>query len=148
MSFDRSALASAIGAHGAVVRVVVAETRGSVPREVGAAMLVWTGGQAGTIGGGTLEWEAAARAREVLEGGADRLDRVALGPGVGQCCGGAVTLLSERWDAERLAGIGDHVVARPAPGRAEQPSLKVAAACGAGRGGRGPPSSAAGWSSR
>ncbi|PKP73625.1 MAG: xanthine dehydrogenase accessory protein XdhC, partial [Alphaproteobacteria bacterium HGW-Alphaproteobacteria-6] len=52
MSFDREALAQAVAAHGAVVRVVLAEVAGSSPREAGAAMLVFAGGQAGTIGGG------------------------------------------------------------------------------------------------
>jgi xanthine dehydrogenase accessory factor len=79
-------------------------------------MLVWPGGQEGTIGGGTLEFEAAARARRVLAEGADRLDRIALGPGAGQCCGGAVTLLSERWDAARLARHPGPTIARPLPG--------------------------------
>ena len=63
MSFDRETLAADIAAHGPVVRVVVAEIAGSAPREAGASMTVWAGGQRGTIGGGALEWEAAARAR-------------------------------------------------------------------------------------
>ena len=101
--FDRQALGAAIAAHGPVARVVVAEVAGSAPREVGAAMLVWpceqsggqSGGQSGTIGGGALEWQAAGRARALLPQAAPRVDRVALGPGLGQCCGGAVTLITE-----------------------------------------------------
>ena len=54
MGFDRSALAQLIACHGPVARIVVARTKGSVPREPGAAMLVWQGGQSGTIGGGAL----------------------------------------------------------------------------------------------
>lgn len=118
------------------VRVVVAETRGSVPREVGAAMVVTQGSVVGTIGGGTLEFEAIARAREVLTSGVDRVDRIPLGPGVGQCCGGAVTLLTERWDEARLAPLGE-VVARPLPGGPVDMPLAVsrvlAAARSAGR---------------
>jgi xanthine dehydrogenase accessory factor len=91
MSFDLDTLREAVARHRRVARVVVAQTRGSVPREVGAAMLVWADGQSGTIGGGTLEFEAVARARGA---GRDRVDRIALGPGVGQCCGGAVVLLT------------------------------------------------------
>ncbi|AJE48522.1 xanthine dehydrogenase accessory protein XdhC [Celeribacter indicus] len=90
MSFDRDALARAIAAHGRVARIVVAEVHGSAPREAGAAMLVWPGGQEGTIGGGTLEYEAARTAFT-----APRLRRLPLGPAMGQCCGGAVTLLTE-----------------------------------------------------
>ena len=63
MSFNREGLVRLVAEHGAVVRVVVAGTAGSAPREVGAAMVVWAGGQDGTIGGGALEYEAVARAR-------------------------------------------------------------------------------------
>ncbi len=128
MSFDREALAQAVAAHGAVVRVVLAEVAGSSPREAGAAMLVFAGGQAGTIGGGALEWQAAQAGRALLAaGGADRAERMALGPALNQCCGGAVTVLSEVWDAARLAGIaGATVVARPLPGKAGAMPLAVA----------------------
>ena len=125
MSFDRDHLAGLLAAHGAVARVVVAASQGSAPREPGAAMCVWAGGQTGTIGGGTLEWEAAARAREVLAGGADRLDTLPLGPALGQCCGGQVTLVTERWDAARLGACDGDVVARPLPGRSGPMPLGV-----------------------
>ena len=45
MSFDRDALAACIAAHGAAVRVLVAATAGSAPRDPGTAMLVWEDGQ-------------------------------------------------------------------------------------------------------
>lgn len=122
MSFDRDALARAIAAHGPVARVVVAATRGSVPREAGAAMLVWEAGQSGTIGGGALEFEAAARARAALRVGLDRTESLALGPGLGQCCGGAVTLWTEIWDDSRLAEARGPVVAR---GPGDDPPLPV-----------------------
>ncbi|MEM9795937.1 MAG: xanthine dehydrogenase accessory protein XdhC [Pseudomonadota bacterium] len=96
MSLDRAALAAALATHGPVARVVVAEARGSVPRGQGTEMLVWQGGFAGTIGGGALEWQALAWAREVLSGASPRLHRMPLGPALGQCCGGAVTLAIER----------------------------------------------------
>ncbi len=116
MSFDRAALAQTVATHGAVARVVVAEVKGSTPREVGAAMHVWSGGQSGTIGGGTLEYEAVATAQLALANGSDRLDRIPLGPALGQCCGGAVTLLTEVWDMARLDRARGPVLARPAPG--------------------------------
>ena len=134
MSLDRAPLADAVARHGTVARVVVAEVRGSAPREVGAAMLVWDGGQAGTIGGGALEFAAAARARAMQ---ADRLDRVPLGPGLGQCCGGRVALLTEIWDAARLAALGP-VRVRPLPGIAGEMPLAVARALDRGRNGSGP----------
>ncbi|MBM9594264.1 xanthine dehydrogenase accessory protein XdhC [Roseitranquillus sediminis] len=122
MSFEREALAGAVARHGRVARVVVAASRGSVPREVGASMLVWPDGQSGTIGGGALEWEAARRARDA---DGDRLDRIPLGPAVGQCCGGSVMLLTEAWDAARLATAGGDVVARPVPGTSGDAPLAV-----------------------
>ncbi|MDA8585327.1 xanthine dehydrogenase accessory protein XdhC [Rhodobacteraceae bacterium] len=109
---------------GRIARVVVAETKGSVPRDVGASMLVHGTEFEGTIGGGALEYEALARARNVLQTGQDRLDRVPLGPAVGQCCGGAVTLLTEVWDATRLSGL-DVVVARAMPGTSGEMPLAV-----------------------
>ena len=127
MSFDRDALARVVAAHGAVVRVVVAEVAGSAPREVGAAMLVWASGQEGTIGGGALEFEAAARARAMLgSAAADRVERMPLGPALNQCCGGAVVLLSELWTAGRLAACSEGpVVARPLPGAPQEMPLAV-----------------------
>lgn len=104
--FDLAALQDAIAAHGRVARVVIAAHDGSSPREVGAAMLVWAAGQSGTIGGGALEFEAVARARGMLLAGGARLDREALGPKLGQCCGGAVTVLTEVFDAVPVAEGG------------------------------------------
>jgi len=120
MSFDLQPLSDAVAAHGRVTRVVVAEVAGSAPREVGAAMLVWQNGQSGTIGGGALELEAAMRARRALSKG-DWLQRVPLGPGLGQCCGGAVTLLGEVWDGARLDALDGPVVLRRVEGDHELP---------------------------
>ena len=94
MSFDIAQLTTAIARHGRVARVVVAAVKGSAPREVGASMLVWDGGQSGTIGGGALEFDAAANAFS----GA-KVETIALGPARGQCCGGAVTLVTEIFDS-------------------------------------------------
>lgn len=107
-----------------VARMVVAGTKGSVPREVGADMLVWGTDTQGTIGGGALEHQAVVRARAALQNGVDRLDKVPLGPGLGQCCGGAVTLLTEVWTTKRLAELGD-LVARPTPGVSGEMPLRV-----------------------
>ena len=108
MAFDLTSLHAAIAAHGQVARVVIAEVQGSSPREVGVAMLVWNGGQSGTIGGGALEYQAAQQAF-AREG----FSRHPLGPELGQCCGGAVTLLTEVYDADRLATLdGETVIAR------------------------------------
>lgn len=86
---------------GACVMVSVVATRGSVPREAGARMIVRPdGGFHGTIGGGALEWQALARAQALFAADAATLvfDQ-ALGPDLGQCCGGHVTILVERFTA-------------------------------------------------
>ncbi|WP_370208107.1 xanthine dehydrogenase accessory protein XdhC [Pararhodobacter marinus] len=103
--FDRDALARSVKTQGAVVRVVICAHQGSSPREAGAAMLVWADGQSGTIGGGALELDATQKARAMLPGGAARVEKIALGPSLGQCCGGAVTLGYERFDETSLAAI-------------------------------------------
>ncbi|MFN3954207.1 MAG: xanthine dehydrogenase accessory protein XdhC [Pararhodobacter sp.] len=136
MAIDRAELAAALAHHGALVRVVIAAHQGSSPREAGAAMLVWADGQEGTIGGGALEYAAARQARALLaRGGGPLLERVALGPGLGQCCGGAVTLVHERFsaaDLEAMPETGPH--ARPVePGAGEMP-LAIRRALKAARG--------------
>ena len=79
------------------VLVSVLQTQGSVPREAGAWMAVFAERVLGTIGGGHLECEAIALARAALSGGAvDARRRFALGPSLGQCCGGVVHLGFER----------------------------------------------------
>ena len=118
LPFDRAALARAVAREGRIVRVAVIGTQGSVPREAGAAMLVWAGGQEGTIGGGALEWEAAAQARDCLTADRDVVRRMPLGPALGQCCGGAVRLLWEVYDETRLAQVPEQGrYTRPLPGR-------------------------------
>jgi xanthine dehydrogenase accessory factor len=65
----------------------------------------------GTIGGGALEWEAMAEAQAALARGRGPIERrmLALGPQLGQCCGGRVEWTLEIFDArdvdelERLA---------------------------------------------
>ncbi|MEO7246157.1 MAG: xanthine dehydrogenase accessory protein XdhC [Rubrivivax sp.] len=83
--------------------VTVRNHRGSVPRETGARMIVAhdnaSDAVAGSVGGGHLEWQAIAHARS----GRREPWAVALGPSLGQCCGGAVTLAFAPLDAAALA---------------------------------------------
>jgi xanthine dehydrogenase accessory factor len=62
-------------------------------------MAVFADALVGTIGGGHLEYDAVTKARALLAGDADRRSaatlRVALGPSLGQCCGGVVELVFE-----------------------------------------------------
>ncbi|WP_420397020.1 xanthine dehydrogenase accessory protein XdhC [Nioella sp.] len=137
MSLDLNALRAAVAAHGRVARVVIAGSAGSVPREAGTSMLVWADGQSGTIGGGALEFQAVDRARQALTS-ADRFDKVPLGPGLGQCCGGAVQLLTEVWDEARLAGVTGDVHARALPGSTHAMPLKLTGHLRASRAGHRP----------
>jgi xanthine dehydrogenase accessory factor len=88
----------------AAVLVEVREAQGSVPRENGTRMLVSLQRAAGTIGGGHLELKAMAQAREMLSSDeqAVRSLHLPLGPALGQCCGGAVTLHFERLQERHL----------------------------------------------
>lgn len=75
------------------IYIEILSTRGSTPRDAGTAMKVTADAIAGTIGGGALEHQAIATARRILaQGGAEQTQKVPLGPSLGQCCGGSVTL--------------------------------------------------------
>jgi xanthine dehydrogenase accessory factor len=123
--------------HEAIVRVTVIRADGSTPRETGAAMLVGVDHLVQTIGGGALELTAIGHARAFLARPvasgpiAPRWQRevldLALGPSLGQCCGGHARLLMEAFTAgerhalEALAGNIDRaaLVARPTASGAE-----------------------------
>ncbi|SFH13041.1 xanthine dehydrogenase accessory protein XdhC [Sulfitobacter dubius] len=73
--------------------VEITATRGSAPRDAGTVMKVTADSIDGTIGGGALEHQAIAHARKMLANGRlEDTQTVPLGPGLGQCCGGAVSL--------------------------------------------------------
>jgi xanthine dehydrogenase accessory factor len=94
MSALRALAGSWLASNRRAVVVEVLDARGSVPREAGTRMLVSLQDTAGTIGGGHLELKAIERARAMLR--ADELaahsEHFPLGPALGQCCGGTVTL--------------------------------------------------------
>lgn len=88
------------------VLVCVASAQGSVPRAPGAWMAVFEQVVINTIGGGQLEHQALSQARACLRGQADEsLLRYALGPALGQCCGGVVELQYERVGAADVATL-------------------------------------------
>ncbi|WP_372831310.1 xanthine dehydrogenase accessory protein XdhC [Pontibacterium sp.] len=89
---------SALEAEGTpAVMITVVDERGSTPRNAGAKMVISQERQFDTIGGGHLEYKAIKIARQMLEEGESqpRLERFSLGASLGQCCGGATTLLFE-----------------------------------------------------
>ncbi len=93
-SMLRDTAATWLAAGRAAIVVEVIDTRGSVPRGNGTRMLVAAGETAATIGGGHLELKAIHAARAMLGRGdaTRREERYALGPSLGQCCGGGVTI--------------------------------------------------------
>ena len=99
---------------GVLVRVTRVE--GSGPREPGAWMAVFAHTQVGTIGGGQLEWQLLAHARAALQGGALMgMQRHALGPSLGQCCGGVVHVSLECIAATQAAELTQRLVALHKP---------------------------------
>ena len=95
--------------------VTVASTRGSVPRTTGTWMAVFADAVVGTIGGGQLEFQATAEARRRLglkeRGQGDtpydpNPVRYALGPNLGQCCGGEMVLSYECISTASNAALG------------------------------------------
>jgi xanthine dehydrogenase accessory factor len=81
------------------VLVTVQSAKGSTPREAGAFMLVSDTAIHKTIGGGQLEYMAIDKARDMMRGGVEEAAmEIGLGPEIGQCCGGRVTLGLRRVD--------------------------------------------------
>jgi xanthine dehydrogenase accessory factor len=98
------------------VLVRVHETAGSVPREAGAWMAVFRDTVVGTIGGGHLELQAIDEARRRLAGAQGQaVLRFALGPALGQCCGGVMHLAFERVGAADAPRVAHRLQARFAP---------------------------------
>jgi xanthine dehydrogenase accessory factor len=132
----RSAARACLAQGEPAIVVEVVQARGSVPRGRGTRMVVTASTVGGTIGGGHLELKAIASARQRLanrvprapdppcavgaspraESGrsstaaptpADDTEHFPLGPALGQCCGGAVTVRYRALDAALLAAWPD-----------------------------------------
>ena len=104
-----------------VAMVTIVEVKGSAPREAGIRMLVTADDLVGTIGGGHLEWRGMDIAREMIAKGETgeqrRIERIPLGPALGQCCGGVVRLAFEVLTHDDLAWL-DAVESAFAAGKA------------------------------
>ncbi|MGL4232807.1 MAG: xanthine dehydrogenase accessory protein XdhC [Casimicrobium sp.] len=107
------ALLKRLKANTQCVLLLVSSAKGSAPREVGASMIVTANETFGTIGGGHLELKATEHAREMLKANATIATQrhFPLGPALGQCCGGAVSILfapineTHRDEIEKIAAI-------------------------------------------
>jgi xanthine dehydrogenase accessory factor len=100
------------------VLVRVHSTEGSAPRDAGAWMAVFLDSLVGTIGGGHLEHQAIARAYELLKEQGDaapEMMRMALGPSLGQCCGGVVHLSLQRVSVQDTATLRQQLDTRRMP---------------------------------
>jgi len=89
-----------LGARAAMATVV--KTRGSTPQQVGAKMVIFDDGSfIGTVGGGCVEADIWAEAREVLRTGTSDIYRFNLNDeyedAEGMVCGGQMEVLIERW---------------------------------------------------
>jgi xanthine dehydrogenase accessory factor len=92
-----------VAAHPSAVVAELTNVRGSSPREAGTFMVIAPDTLTGTIGGGALEYMVTARARQALRDGEEPegLD-IPLGPEIGQCCGGRVTVSLKVLTAEHV----------------------------------------------
>jgi xanthine dehydrogenase accessory factor len=86
-----------------VVVATVAHTRGSTPQRRGAKMLFFEGGAtAGTVGGGCVEAEVWAEAREAMHKGTSALHHFALtadeASEEGMVCGGTMDIFIDVWE--------------------------------------------------
>jgi xanthine dehydrogenase accessory factor len=88
------------GASAAMATVV--KTRGSTPQQVGAKMVIFDDGSfIGTVGGGCVEADIWAEARDVLRTGKTEVYHFNLNDDYaeaeGMVCGGQMDVLIERW---------------------------------------------------
>jgi xanthine dehydrogenase accessory factor len=107
-------LVEAIEAEGSAALVTLARVEGSSPREAGTRMVVRpSGGFHGTVGGGALEFAALEAANEALRRGRGPARRrsLALGPELGQCCGGRVEWRIETFDKRDLNDLSPLAIA-------------------------------------
>ena len=91
-----------------VVVATVAHTRGSTPQRRGAKMLFFEDGEvAGTVGGGCIEAEVWAEAREALRSGKSALHHFSLtaeeASEEGMVCGGTMDIFIDVWKASKDA---------------------------------------------
>ncbi|HWN09482.1 MAG TPA: XdhC family protein [Pyrinomonadaceae bacterium] len=85
-----------------VILATVVETRGSTPQQRGAKMLFFENGKAaGTVGGGCIEAEVWAEAREAMRSGKSALHHFSLTAEAaseeGMVCGGTMDIFVDVW---------------------------------------------------
>jgi xanthine dehydrogenase accessory factor len=103
-------------AQGPVVLCTVTNIQGSVPREVGAKMMVYAGGSLGTIGGGAGEAKVIQQAKIVLKTGAKQGVEIDLSGAPHRAtqgiCGGKMQVWLERWSGESAIAVVQQMLSR------------------------------------
>ncbi|MFT5209926.1 MAG: xanthine dehydrogenase accessory factor [Flavobacterium sp.] len=86
------------------VLVTLLGVRGSAPRDSGTKMVVTSSAFFATIGGGHLEYKAISIARDLITSSIQdqHIEHFPLGASLGQCCGGSVSLLFEKFLASKI----------------------------------------------
>lgn len=106
---------------GAVVVATIISSKGSVPREVGAKMLITSDRCIDTIGGGAGEAKVISQAREVLQSGKKTLVEIDLTGAPNRqtegICGGWMQILLERWHGEEAIALVEQILASLKLGR-------------------------------
>ncbi len=95
-----------------VAVATIVDAKGSVPREVGAKMVIHPlGRHVGTVGGGCGEADVIRAGLDVIHDGIPRTVHVDLTEDISMdslgVCGGVMDVFIERWDGEGKAGSGD-----------------------------------------
>ena len=92
----------------AVAVATIVDAKGSVPREVGAKMIIHPlGRHVGTVGGGCGEADVIRTALDVIQDGIPRTVHVDLTEDISMhslgVCGGVMNVFIERWQGEEEA---------------------------------------------
>jgi xanthine dehydrogenase accessory factor len=115
MSFELYQQLAHLLTKGAAVLATVANIKGSVPREVGAKMIVCADGSIiNTIGGGAGEAKVIRQALQVLETGEKQFVEIDLS-GASQretqgVCGGRMQVWLERWSGEGAIAFSQNIL--------------------------------------
>lgn len=129
MSHYQTDLQNFLSTNPHAVLIEIIDAKGSTPREKETWMLVSQSNIFGTIGGGQLEYIAIDKARQLLKICGSSKDKttkpetlnILLGPEIGQCCGGSVSLLIAQMDELLQARLVDLI----AQERAAEPHLYI-----------------------
>ena len=105
-------LQSVLGQGQSVAVATIVEAKGSVPREVGAKMLIHPEGRhVGTVGGGCGEADVIRAGLDVIEDGLPRTVHVDLTEDISMnslgVCGGVMDVFVERWEGAKEEAAGD-----------------------------------------